>query len=622
MKTCSITILSLLLCGSLSAYAQTRIGYTNGTFDRKDGIRLNDSENQQAAIKISAAKLSTLKGKKIVSIRSVFGSRNLEEVKFFITDKLGGTPLYEQEITGYSTSWEDFELDTPFEITGDKDLYFGFNINCSESYRPLGFDRSYGEPGTTFGLDRNGKWTDLYGLRLGCLNLQLELDDTPQFTDASIRTFDASGFYQTDNAYTFKAQLFNFGSETITDFDVKCKLDDNKTQTVKITGVEIKNGETYDFDLPQLTAEQYGRKNVELEISGLSGKTDTDGSDNTRSCSVYFYPSDMERSYLVENFTSQSCTNCPSGHTVMEAALKERPEKTVEIAHHAGYAADIFTMSESAEYTWFYNNPSTYAPAIMINRAANVNVNPEAPVVNISAAYINALIDNISKEQPYVGLKFDTDYDTATRTLTGTLKIKTFVKPDGNGTRLTLCLMQDSIEASQIGGGSNYMHRHVFRGTLNGAWGEPVDLEEDGEIVKEISYNLPEAIMSTYSGDEETLVETDPEKMYLIAIISNFNENDATDCMVYNSAATKFTGSGSTSIKDIQAEGIDVRMSISGNSVKVTGSFDDMYIYDASGKYVRHCANSGDTFTMTNGIYITRAIKDGQVKTGKMVIGR
>lgn len=98
-------LIMLPLCMS----AQTKIGYSNGDFERTDGVRLNNNEQQSAAIKIPAAKLKALQGKKITGVRGAFGTKNVESVKFFITDNLNGTPLYEQTITGVSHKLEKFQ---------------------------------------------------------------------------------------------------------------------------------------------------------------------------------------------------------------------------------------------------------------------------------------------------------------------------------------------------------------------------------------------------------------------------------------------------------------------------------------------------------------------------------
>ena len=152
-----IGFLALPVC----AQAQTTFGYTNGDFDRVDGVRLCAGTTQRAAIRMSAEKLSLLAGAKVTAIRSVFGTRNLNSVTFFITSDLDGEPLYEQQLSGgFSTRWAKYELTTPFEIPTGSDLYFGLSIDCGESYYPLAFDRQYGEPGCVYGLTDDG-WADI-----------------------------------------------------------------------------------------------------------------------------------------------------------------------------------------------------------------------------------------------------------------------------------------------------------------------------------------------------------------------------------------------------------------------------------------------------------------------------
>ncbi len=607
-------LILLPLCMS----AQTKIGYSNGEFERTDGIRLNNNEQQSAAIKIPASKLKALQGKKITGVRGVFGTRNVETVKFFITDNLNGTPLYEQTISGVSTSWKSFNLDTPFEITADKDLYFGFAITCTTNYRPLAFDRSYGEEGTSYGITENGNWEDLFDRKMGSYDIQLLVDDAPAFVDASVRPFDANGYYKTGSEYKFQGQLFNFGSETITSFDVHCTFDNNETETFTLNGVSIPNASTYNFDLPNISTENEGRKIVKLSVDNINGKADTYADDNECSSSVYFYPANIQRSYLLETFTSQSCMNCPDGHRVLEETLSERSESFVQLAHHSGYQPDAFTMEEDSYYVDFYNNGATFAPAFMLNRATNESINAGSPVFNVSRVYINESIDKQATIQPYVEMKFNTDYDKDTKLLSGTLTIKTHVKPEGADPRLTLCLMQDSIIAVQTNGGSAYVHRHAFRGCLNGTWGESIDLEEGKELTKEISYTLPDSIQSTFY---KTYIKTAPEHMYLVAFVSNYNPDDVTDRKVYNCTEACFVKNTSTDgIADITENRAKARLLGTSSCVMADGDFDSLYIYDLNGKMVRKCTKPGEIFTLTPGVYVTKAVKDGKATTTKSVI--
>lgn len=204
--------------------------------------------------------------------------------------------------------------------------------------------------------------------------------------------------------------------------------------------------------------------------------------------------------------------------------------------------------------------------------------------------------------------------------LSGTLTIKTHVKPEGTDPRLTLCLMQDSIIAVQTNGSSAYAHRHVFRGCLNGTWGESIDLEEGKELTKEISYTLPDSIQSTYY---HVNIKAIPEHMYLVAFVSNYNPDDVTDRNVYNCTETRFVKNTSTSgIADITENRAKARLLGTSSCVMADGDFDSLYIYDLNGKMVRKCTKQGETFTLTPGVYVTKAVKDGKATTAKSVIAR
>lgn len=382
--------------------------------------------------------------------------------------------------------------------------------------------------------------------------------------------------------------------------------------------------------MPNISTDNLGRKVVNLYVDNINGKTDADVTDNECQSYVYFYPANVQRSYLLENFTSQRCLGCPEGHEVMEATLKERTENIVQMAHHSGYLPDIFTMNEDGSYVDFYNNGGTFAPAFMLNRATNENINASIPVFNVSRVYINESIDKQASIQPYVELVMNTDFDKDTRQLSGTVTIKTHIKPAGADPRLTLCLVQDSIMGDQTNGGSNYMHRHVFRGCLNGAWGESVTLEEGKEITKEISYTLPEVIFSTYyNGYEDNddykkcYIKTVPERMYLVAIVSNYNPTDIADRNVYNCAEARFIGGDvAGGISDVVESNAKACLRGSSSCVTVDGDFDYVYVYDINGKLVRKCTISGETFTLCPGVYVTKAVRNGKTATAKSVIAR
>ena len=104
------------------------------------------------------------------------------------------------------------------------------------------------------------------------------------------------------------------------------------------------------------------------------------------------------------------------------------------------------------------------------------------------------------------------EYDDATRNLKVDVISKALVElPDTYS--LAVCIMEDSIVGKQLlpsGYDDNFVHRHVFRGSINGTWGEDINsaaIAADEEIKKSYSITLNEA----YNADQ----------CYIIAYVAN-----------------------------------------------------------------------------------------------------
>ena len=591
-----IGLLAMPACALAQAAGETAtntIGYTNGDFNNRDGVRLEGTGAQRAAIRIPAAKLERMAGAKVTAIKGVFGTRNLDGVTFFITADLDGQPLYEQQLSVFDTKWREYALATPFERTGE---------------------------------------TDLYSATYGNLNLQLIVEGVPQFTDATVRPFRADGFYRAGTEYSFQGQLFNFGTETITSFSVASSVDGGEVSTQAITGVSIEPGQTYNFDLEGVEATDYGYKGVNMSISDVNGGAETLLADNKCDVQVYFYPQGMPRNFLVENFTGQTCGNCPGGHLAMEDAIERSGESVVAVSYHSGFEPDDFTMMEDAYYKQFYGVPG--APSFMVNRFANPAISSTSPVFEYGSMTTAMILDCIEKqaaEQPYVGVYINTNYDEQTRRLTGAVDIVAYRDPNLSNPSLQLLLVQDSIVGNQDSyttglGGSNYMHRHVNRGSLNGTFGEKLgELSAGAVITKEIDYTLPETITSSY--ESVTNIATDPKQMYLVAIVGNIDSSDPANCLVLNCAQVKFgsstvTGISSAPASNPEAGAAEARLVGSAGSLRAEGNFDALYIYNVSGKLAARCSAPGQALQLEPGVYVTRAVKGGSTATAKCVVAR
>ena len=275
----------------------------------------------------------------------------------------------------------------------------------------------------------------------------------------------------------------------------------------------------------------------------------------------------MESSILVEGFTGQDCSNCPSGHLTMNSVIENSNENIVEVSHHAGYYPDMYTMMEDLAYMFYYPNPSsTFAPAVMVNRKANQDIS-SAPVIEVDSKNLKTLISNAAESKPYVSLNLDTKFDEAKRELKVKLQIKPHEQITADSVLFNVFLTQDNIQGPQSNGGSEYIHHHVFRGTVTGnSWGILLtDLTPGKVSTWEKTITIPDSIHSSYWTDdmitysekevngetvkeawysgkykvEQTNIKTVIDDMSVVAYVSEYDTSNSAKNVVYNCTETK-----------------------------------------------------------------------------------
>lgn len=620
------TALCLSLAFAGAAMADTNIGYTTTNYVRNSGERFGASERQGLAIKLTKEKLDLLRGRQIKGVRAVFGTRQMETLSFFVSTDLNASPVYEQSVSRGTSSWDDYAFTTPYTI-GDEDvLYVGYVLTASTSYRPLSFDGSASFVGRSFYYSTSG-WQDCYSQNLGNANLQVIIDGDLSFTDLAVKDFSVNGYFLAGHSYSYSGQVFNFGTEPINSFDVEFRIGNAEPQSYSFTGLNIASDSVYNFNLSEYVSEQNGDLPIEMTVSNINGSAaDADVADNSVSNSIFMYPADMRRAVLLEGFTGQACTNCPTGHASINSALGQFDGNVVEVFHHIGYYPDNFTMSEESFYLNFYGG-STYAPAFMVNRM--LGNNSTTVVQNVSPGAVLNMLNAASAEQPYFAVEINTSYDEATRRVTGNVDVLPYVMPDADTIMLSLFIVQDSIIATQTGAGSNYVHRYSYRGSLFNQIGVRIYPERYQWLSTPVDYTLPDSIFSTYYEGQvaqESLpsIDTDPDQMYLVAIVSKyrFDENGAVDCPVYNVDMVKMCTDNATvsGISDAVQAAPEAAIRVSGNRVSVSGSCTGIGVYDMSGRMVQSFDGSTTEFTLPKGLYIVRVDGEGGTTAKKVAV--
>lgn len=636
-----VASLSLLLATTANA---TEIGYAKDKINRSYTFRLGSSETQGQAIRLSASKLSALKGKSIDAAEFVVGSKNTNDktMHVFITTSLDGEPIAEGTLTiTKALSKLKWTLDKPYTITGNEEnLYIGYTAEIKSNYKMLIADGSYDIRGCNYAI-KDGEWVDTYGTNQGSAHIYINVDGAPDYADVIMGKSNFDGYFKAGDDSDISARFINAGTVAINSFDADVTVG-TATRRQHFENLNIAPKDAYSFKLDGINSSEEGNQNVEVYIQNVNNdvNTDPDLSDNLSSGNIFFYPHNMERSLLVEGFTGQDCPNCPNGHLVINNAIalakQDLQDSIVEVSHHAGYYPDIFTMAEDDAYRFYYGNPSsTFAPAVMVNRNPDSSVS-SFPVVNTVLADVYQLMYHASQSKPYVSLNLETSLDENTRELKVKFQIKPHTDMPTDKTLFNVFLVQDGLKAYQSSGGSDYTHNRVFRGTLtDNSWGILAQDLTPGEITTwEKTVTIPEAIHSSYWTDdllqdgmyggkykpEQTDIAAVLENMTLVAYVAQYDNEDNTKNVVYNSIEVKLGDSymqggfgAVTGVDNVAGNADNACINVVNGKVSVHGA-SRVSVYNVAGELV-----DADK-TLSNGIYIVKAVVGGHQMAKKVLV--
>ncbi len=627
MKSLNKYILSaaLSLVGG-AAMAQTTIGYTNGTCNRTKTFRVGNSTTQGMAFYLDAEKAQQLKGATLQSFITHVGTNQTTDASFFITKELGGTALYSQAFTpGSALKANEFKATSAYVLDGEP-CYIGWVMNTPTSYPTLSFDLScdFAE-GTCWAYKDNG-WADVSAAGYGAPNVQIVVTGVDAFADMVAKPLQPEGYQQAGVAQVFNGQVFNYGSETVTSFDITCRLGNAEPIVYSIKDVALKSGATYDYTLPEYLTSESGILDLEVTVSNVNGAGDIDATDNTAYTSTYLYPEEVEKKILLEVFTGQACGNCPAGHTALANAMKGIEDEFIEVAHHSGYYPDAFSMAEDWEYTWLYGTSGTYAPGATVNRTIVPAISTESVVfASNTQSYSNAAIQALRGNQPYVGIKMYNEFDEQTRKGSVVVDVTTYVVPSDSMHTLNVWLVQDGLVSMQSGAGSNYVHNHVFRGALtNSAWGLLIPLTEGETVRRSFAYEIPEAIRASYYADTiNYYFDAIPADMQLVAFVSDFSSSNPQACNVHNAAKVAvLTNNMADGIGREELAATPSVVTVAGRTVSLPAGCAGAEVYSITGALMHQAAAGESSFTLPKGLYLIRVrMADGSVEGCKVAIG-
>ena len=245
------------------------------------------------------------------------------------------------------------------------------------------------------------------------------------------------------------------------------------------------------------------------------------------------YDATYPRTMMIEQFTGQKCGNCPAGSNLMKSTLAAYEDKLVWAAHHYGYGDDALSVSKSSSYTAFFNDGgATYAPAMMIDRAQIPTFDDPGPAF-FTGQLTAAVVKTASEVPAFVTVNMNRTYNAESRTMNLTVTGNTLMPMEN--ARMNVFVVQDSLIATQSGGGSNYVHNRAVREILTATWGDGITFDADGNYSMEFSYVIPDSIESISSSYKNIKFGCVPENMEVQAFVTEYN-SDVNDRQVQNAA--------------------------------------------------------------------------------------
>ncbi|MEX1189224.1 MAG: Omp28 family outer membrane lipoprotein [Bacteroidia bacterium] len=208
------------------------------------------------------------------------------------------------------------------------------------------------------------------------------------------------------------------------------------------------------------------------------------------------------RKVLIEDFTGHTCGNCPRAAESLNQIENLYGNQVVAIAVHAGFFAEPTGTFFSTDYRTTigndldvaFGNSAAGLPNGLINRKSydGQTILQHTDWASKTSEWINL--------PPEASIRTTPTFDEGSRQLSISVKT-TFLQQIDESLNIVYYLTEDSIQSAQkdydldAQYDPNYYHRHVLRGSINGAWGQVlgdgVSYTSGEELTTNVSYSIP-----------------------------------------------------------------------------------------------------------------------------------
>lgn len=327
MKIRYISTLALIALTAMAAGAQAlHVGYCRDEIVSKAG-GLPTGSYIAAAMKIPASLASAYAGNSITGIDVGYGSASTKQITLFISENLDAAPLYTQSAKIDRVShWTQFNLDTPYAITGDKDIYVGYyvKINATRDFPIAGDDYALKTSGSNMMCsagDLENVWGNFIDVTSTFGNLSVRAcidgDKLPAELGVPQGPLALPSFVRPGEKFKVAAAISGWGNDDITSAEVSCTIGSDTPVTKTFTfSKPVEPGEVreIEFDNCSTLADSFSLP-ITLALTKINGKdVNVPASRSVFDCSSEAFV----RTMVVEEGTGTWCGNCPIGYVGLE----------------------------------------------------------------------------------------------------------------------------------------------------------------------------------------------------------------------------------------------------------------------------------------------------------------
>ena len=546
MKKILLSLFALLASFEVSnaQVSGMNIGYCHGKlgpFPSTSDTYFSDLSTKKqtwtsGAILIKKEKINSLAGNQIREIHAGLISKlNVDSLAVWVSESLDGPVLSTDTIATPAKGWNTVALTKPVDITSDmQTLYVGYSYHQKSTSKAMSCTKTP-EPGySCFIRSGNDEWKDYSNDYTVSVEAMVYGDKLPKY-DLTLSALDVQQNYVVDNGnLEFTMKVFNNATVTINGFDAVCTVDGSDDKYTVHCDSSIAYNEskiiTMTVSPTAIQTMDPATRTLTVTLTNLTEGEDEIPSDNTLSGTFNVTLHSFVRNVLLEEFTTEKCTNCPRVASYVHDAMNE-PEfqgRLNTMENHAGYYTDSFTATFHNDWTWLFDN--LYAPAVLYDRHAEAGAVTAVTCPNSKLELFEGIRKRL-RETAFVSLKVTADVDGENQKInvkvTGTRAKENFTK---NPARITVVLTETNLAAiSQAGAGGDYTHYNVGR-RVNSIWGDVLEWNGD-----DYTYECSIPYTQNYILDN----------LGILAFIHDYDPDDKTKCDVANSAAitsAEFTG--------------------------------------------------------------------------------